>query len=494
MHQFLCFIVLCLCTSITTCLKFHTSVVDIKDKAQWVQEIQLNPEPALVLFYASSCGVCHRFVKTHFNTLAQHYEQWSVWNDQALRVATVNCHLRESMKICYQEGNPAYPKMFLYNMNATVMPEGKGGTQDAHVPSYESVSVLMDTISTKTEHFWGKSTYLVAIEPPVSTPPPSTPTPVVDIARDPRERLIAVAAVIVHTFDQVFQTVEPNDVLESERFEALVEFITTCSIGFPGKLNRALFELLLVQLEPYHTASRSLTLGRWQDIVEEWKVLTEERYTVVSTQQQYQVGNVETGELRALPTNVFNRDGSLYLSNLPVTGTAPIWWLLHILTINPLETLDREAYPDYFARLYTTLRHYVKYFLACPICQTNFLAENPEAYVETLVKAPDQRQALLLWLWRMHNSVSTRLGLPTWLSEGVVSNNRMEEILTDFYGYMDMELEDSQDDSHVSQQIDAPKEDSQAKETSACTRVVAHPMMILTITFVWLRSVLDLVP
>ncbi len=80
-----------------------------------------------------------------------------------------------------------------------------------------------------------------------------------------------------------------------------------------------------------------------------------------------------------------------------------LWMLFHSLTV--ASSLSRVTSTGPLATA-TGIRAYVENFFGCVECRSHFLSENPLSVLEAI---GDKEDKVILWLWKMHNGVSTRL-------------------------------------------------------------------------------------
>ncbi|OWZ23602.1 hypothetical protein PHMEG_0001510 [Phytophthora megakarya] len=107
------------------------------------------------------------------------------------------------------------------------------------------------------------------------------------------------------------------------------------------------------------------------------------------------------------------------------------------------------------------IRLYMKYFFGCEECRQHFMEANPEDLVtELAVSDPNGPHAVVMWAWKMHNSVNTRLQRDQWPSKSncpncyidiggpvsigmsLIQEDEMVAYLTSVYGHEDKALFD----------------------------------------------------
>ena len=81
-----------------------------------------------------------------------------------------------------------------------------------------------------------------------------------------------------------------------------------------------------------------------------------------------------------------------------------MWRLLHLISLSSFAP---------HSELMNSIRFVVDKYLSCGVCRDHFLAHFDKCEFDRCANPPDQI-SLPLWLWRVHNGVSLRLGKPEW--------------------------------------------------------------------------------
>lgn len=453
-----------------TSYRLDPNVLELETVSQWTDEVMNDHSPILILFYHPGCGHCQRF-HPMYSQLAAYLATTAVWglsDNQSsrqpsssylmLRVASVNCSPDlASYRLCQQERLWDIPRLFLYHLDHHS--EYQNPRREISITT-DSISNMVVALEQAYELVWGPSprsglkTDVHVLEWKSNTGTGTTPIPELESQKNStrpsihiitrpkdestfHDRLVAAAAVITSHFELVFHTSDPEEYLSPAQLDGLKHWTFVLSRHFPGSHYRQELRRLYQSLIILATDDDRLTQQRWQALVKTWR-----------RDSRAHLGLAQLHQDALIPgdPDLFLRDGAHYLASLDIPESRPVWWLLHILTVNPHDPdrthgLTREERGASSVRLYLTLRQFIAQFMRCAECRMHFLAHQSLEYVEALARAEHPTQALMLRLYEAHRDVNIRLGYHdtlAWNHTREASESDILETLMSYYDYQEI--------------------------------------------------------
>ncbi|KAG1697534.1 hypothetical protein DVH05_015977 [Phytophthora capsici] len=183
-------------------------------------------------------------------------------------------------------------------------------------------------------------------------------------------------------------------VLEGERYDAALMWVNALVATFPMEGNR----LAMVKLVNEMKTQKSWSLAEWNALLEKWRPVARET---------------------SFPSDLFDFRGDEDFNwEVCKTYTCGLWSLFHSMTTRNAKT---EGWKP--SNTVAAIRLYMKYFFGCEECRQHFMEANPETIVEELAASDaNGPHAVVMWAWKMHNSVNTRLHIDQWPSISVCSS------------------------------------------------------------------------
>ncbi|OQS00256.1 sulfhydryl oxidase [Thraustotheca clavata] len=336
----------------------------------------LNDEKSiwLVDFYAPWCPHCRHFAP-HYEAVADHYAEC---ND--LRFGVVDCTIYTD--ICTRYEIMAYPALRMFHLeNRPVempfMPRAK---------TFESVVTWIETAFNEKN----RSTN-VALPDFKAFELADSPKNIRGANKGVDKKVAAVDARVdrlrdaAHSLVFAFETsfFMGTDYLNGERYTAARTWLRLLAALFPLEANQKQLAELLYRFE----SQSSWTSDEWRLLIAMWKSDT--------------LGNT-------YPKDLFTRPNYAVCE----TYTCGVWFLFHELTVADL--------PEKFAPLDVALgiRTFVEHFFGCELCRMHFLKANPVDRLEGLMEKSDKgKDALVLWMYHMHNIVNVNVEHEVWPSK-----------------------------------------------------------------------------
>ncbi|KAG6618579.1 protein disulfide-isomerase domain [Phytophthora cinnamomi] len=176
-------------------------------------------------------------------------------------------------------------------------------------------------------------------------------------------------------------------VLEGKRYDAALNWVNALGLTFPVEGNRA----AMAKLADFMKRQESWTLAEWTELLSKWRLTARET---------------------SFPTDLFDPRGDDD-SGWAVckTYTCGLWTLFHSMTTRDIKAEDGWKPSETMA----AIRLYMKYFFGCEDCRQHFMEANPESLVEELAASDTNGpHAVVMWAWKMHNSVNKRLHRDQW--------------------------------------------------------------------------------
>ena len=183
--------------------------------------------------------------------------------------------------------------------------------------------------------------------------------------------------------------------LEDIHLDALKEWLRVVSLTFPGNFNRKLVADLYEKTVVLHY----LDYETWQTMVSAWQADT---VTLFATQK---VDN-SAPTWQRIP-DLFDNEGIEYHGC--ALYTCGQWNLFHMMTVNGGKD-NTPPSDEVLMAVVSVSRRFMRYFFGCVQCREHFLKENPLDVVKSMAASKNKTRLLPLWLWKMHNSVNTRVG------------------------------------------------------------------------------------
>ncbi|KAG7392639.1 Sulfhydryl oxidase 1 [Phytophthora pseudosyringae] len=181
-------------------------------------------------------------------------------------------------------------------------------------------------------------------------------------------------------------------VLEGERYDAALKWVTALAATFPVEGNR----VAVTKLADAVKQQKSWSLAEWSELIAKW------RLTATET---------------SFPTDLFAARGDEDSAwAVCKTYTCGLWSLFHSMTAREVKTGDLVgAWKP--SDTVAAIRLYMKFFFGCEECRQHFMEANPESLVEELAASDaNGPHAVVMWAWSMHNSVNKRLQRDQWPS------------------------------------------------------------------------------
>ncbi|KAI9907046.1 hypothetical protein PsorP6_003090 [Peronosclerospora sorghi] len=187
-----------------------------------------------------------------------------------------------------------------------------------------------------------------------------------------------------------------TNVLEGERFEVALLWVEALAASFPFARNRQVLSELVALMK----TSTKWRQGDWNVLLDEWK---------------------EFALDRTFPVSLFTSSGNDMVA-FCTTYTCRVWTLFHSMTVNITNGTETAGALGQWkpSKLMLAIRLYIKTFFGCEKCREHFLHSNPESVIENLAaRDTTGPHSLILWIWKMHNTVNERLKKPQWPSRRV---------------------------------------------------------------------------
>ncbi|OQR86679.1 sulfhydryl oxidase [Achlya hypogyna] len=325
--------------------------------------------PWVVDFYAPWCPHCRHFAP-HYEAVADHYGE-----STAVHFGAIDC--TKYGPICNRYDILGYPALRLFQIEADPIkmpfsPRPKSfqtvvtWIEETMTEKNRSTSVALPDFST-----FKLDDHKKALRGPKAEAKKKTE------AIDARaNRLRDAAHALVFSFEtSFFMGAEP---LVGTRYAAARSWLQLLTKRFPLAANQKQLAELLYRFE----SQASWTADEWRLLVALWK---------------------SDSHGRAYPKDLFTRPNYVECE----TFTCGVWLLLHALAAS-----DGDVAPLGVA---TGVRSFVEHFFGCELCRMHFLEANPISKLETLLGDPaTAKDALVLWLYHMHNTVNVRVGHPVW--------------------------------------------------------------------------------
>ncbi|OWZ17937.1 Thioredoxin [Phytophthora megakarya] len=330
----------------------------------------------LVDFYSPWCPHCRQFAP-------QWEEVGKVYADvDAIQLGAVDCTRQN--EICDQEGVHNYPGVKMYHVPSTAT-EAIDMPHAGHIYARHVAKWIEETLR-ENDMQSGIDIDKVYTRNPLHSDLKKKEfkfgDPVEPLHDDRSEdiqlkRLKDAGATALLTFEDGFFM--GMTVLEDERYEAAVTWVKTLVATFPMKENRAVLAVLLEKMKQ----QEKWKLSEWKEMLATWQM---------------------TANAMSFPVNLFASDEKLALCT---TYTCGLWTLFHSLTVNVSQLKPSEVM--------SAIRLVVKHFFGCEECKRHFLKANPESVVTKLaLRDEDGPEAVVLWIWTMHNTVNKVLSKPMW--------------------------------------------------------------------------------
>ncbi|GMF31173.1 unnamed protein product [Phytophthora fragariaefolia] len=222
-------------------------------------------------------------------------------------------------------------------------------------------------------------------------------------------------------------------VLEGLRYDAALTWLRALAATFPLEENRAAMKLLADSMKQ----QKSWSLEEWKKLFEGWRSSAREL---------------------AYPIDLFDPRGDDDSGWAACkTYTCGLWTLFHSMSTRDIKAEDGWKPSETMAGI----RLYMKNFFGCEECRQHFMEANPESLVKDLEASdPNGPHAVVMWAWKMHNSVNNRLNRNQWpsvsdcsscyidiggpvsIGMSLIHEDEMMNYLTRVYGHEDKALFD----------------------------------------------------
>lgn len=351
------------------------------DESAYQQMLSQNNDSSATIwvvdFYSPFCPHCIHFAP-EWELLADYYAE-----NHRVRVAVVDCH-EYGESICTTENIWGYPtiKIFpggkIFENNYERHADGIAKWLDEYLEERAWPPLEMKKAATPSE------SARTGVERVIPKPVDSNFK-----AKELRLRRLQDAGTAL-MFSLRHGLFLGTPVLNEERYDAAVEWLDVVAGVFPFEGNRLKLAELLEQLK----SKSAWTSAQWFETLDDWIIGLSEP-------------NRE-GRPGVFPVSIFSHQDTEW--EICISFTCGLWTMFHLLSANVV-TATNGIEP---ANVMSAIRSFVKYFFGCQECVTHFLEANPESIVSQIAREENSQQALSLWMWKMHNSVSERVGNPVW--------------------------------------------------------------------------------
>ncbi|RLN88422.1 hypothetical protein BBJ28_00019873 [Nothophytophthora sp. Chile5] len=200
------------------------------------------------------------------------------------------------------------------------------------------------------------------------------------------KRLRDAGTTAMFTFENSFFM--GTTVLEGERYDAALMWVEALAAAFPMEENRA----ALMTLADGMKQQKRWDQTDWNQLLKKWKPVAQSM---------------------SYPTNLFKSGDELAFCT---TYTCGLWTLFHSISVSDAKifSLGKAWKPS---SIMAAIRLFVKYFFGCEECRQHFLMANPEGVIKKLATSDAEGpHAVVLWIWKMHNTVNKVLTKGQWPS------------------------------------------------------------------------------
>ncbi|CAH0513351.1 unnamed protein product [Peronospora belbahrii] len=342
----------------------------------------------LVDYYAPWCPHCREFAPK-WEQIANFYA-----NSDKVNVGAVDC--TKYKEICNQENVYGYPGVKLHHVpadaeKAHTMASGIRGTK----PVIQWVEKLMEEHGVKSgvdmEDLAAQLTNfrkddVVGIDGEEGMVIHS------DQSLDVKyKRLHDAGIATFSTFQSGFFT--GTNVLEGERYKVALLWMETLAISFPIETNRQ----VLTKLAEVMKTSSHWNYADWKVALNGWKELTSNT---------------------TFPVNLFASSEEKPWKFCK-TYTCGMWTLFHSITVNEVKvSKESSSEPWKPSKIAAAIWLYVKNFFGCEECREHFLQSNPKSVIDELaLNDANGSHAVIMWLWKMHNTVNKVVENVQWPSK-----------------------------------------------------------------------------
>uniref|UniRef100_M4BH74 Sulfhydryl oxidase n=1 Tax=Hyaloperonospora arabidopsidis (strain Emoy2) TaxID=559515 RepID=M4BH74_HYAAE len=206
-------------------------------------------------------------------------------------------------------------------------------------------------------------------------------------------RLHDAGIAVVSTFENGFFM--GADVLEGERYEIALMWVTALAASFPGKMNRQVLVMLVQSV---------MTRKHWEHA--EWTVMLQ-RWQKLASDKTFPVNLFASSEYRSWA--------------LCKTYTCGLWTLFHTITASKTDVTEISTEEPWKpSKIMAAIRLYIENFFGCEECREHFMRLNPASIIDKLAAIDiEEPHAVVLWIWRMHNTVNENLKKDQWPSRKV---------------------------------------------------------------------------
>eukprot|EP00510_Aplanochytrium_minuta_P004119 CAMPEP_0184005766 /NCGR_PEP_ID=MMETSP0954-20121128/254_1 /TAXON_ID=627963 /ORGANISM="Aplanochytrium sp, Strain PBS07" /LENGTH=463 /DNA_ID=CAMNT_0026284109 /DNA_START=345 /DNA_END=1737 /DNA_ORIENTATION=+ len=182
-----------------------------------------------------------------------------------------------------------------------------------------------------------------------------------------------------------------RETMEGEALKALMDWLDVLKMSFPGDNERLLVGVLqhsVLALPSMKSSSQKISSKDWDSLLADWPF--------AKSNKQWKACPVRKVKIHDNVEKEYIRGGY----------SCSLWLLFHTLSVS---SITGGAPPLATAR---AIHGFVNNFFNCKECRNNFIKNNPNPDSMLLTSSYNSKSkgnALLLWLWNEHNTVSMRL-------------------------------------------------------------------------------------
>ncbi|TYZ64289.1 hypothetical protein PybrP1_013122 [[Pythium] brassicae (nom. inval.)] len=347
------------------------------DAAGFDEMLNATHEVWLVDFYSPWCPHCRDFAPAWEKIAAFYAESPNV------HVGAVDCTKQDA--VCTREKIFGYPAVKLFHVptHAAAAVRYAGAKRVKDVVTWLEASLYEVNMQSgiDPERMADKLALVLGdrVADPVAGGPLGKPKDQSLAMKYTRLRDAGAAAV----FTLENQLFLGTDVLEGARYAAAMQWLGALAASFPLEVNRAAFASLA------EAAGREPRWAKpaWLALMAQWKRISQRT---------------------TFPRNLLASNEEAGWANCG-TYTCGLWTLFHSMSVGVDAALSPNS-PVPVRRpseVAAAIRAFVEHFFGCELCVKHFLAANPPSVIEALAaRDAEGPQALVVWLWRMHNKVN----------------------------------------------------------------------------------------
>ncbi|KAJ0402046.1 hypothetical protein ATCC90586_010194 [Pythium insidiosum] len=328
----------------------------------------------LVDFYAPWCPHCRDFAP-ELEKIATFYAA-----SATVHVGAVDC--TKNSDVCNKENIMAYPTLRLFHVpkaNGVMQKMSFAGRKNLKsvVMWAESALSTVDVSSGMSVTNLDEQLELVRSDPAVD----GHGLPQERSAQMKYSHLQDAGSAAVFTLENSLFI--GTNVLEGDRLHAALKWVESLAATFPLETNRKVFRDLAAAMKKRESWSQSA----WTSLIIKWKAVAKES---------------------TYPKTLLVYDEEAAWAHC-TTYTCGLWTLFHSMSV----VAGSPSCPLKPSEVAAAIRLFVMHFFGCQECVKHFLVANPPSRIDELAQSDAAgNQALMLWLWKMHNKVNkvTRKG------------------------------------------------------------------------------------